>query len=339
MTSKRPMDRVPSVLALFLAVSCLAICGPQAAFCQSPPAVCPALVPAHPEKGARRYVLDRVEGQAVLASASKEMNLARLPGLCIALFEEKGERQAAAGATDEQGAFALTGVAPGRYTLVAARKGLRGIALPVELTAGAGKAGLLLRLRPEEDPGKSTASPVSDLGLRRELLQRLEQDQAIRQEWTKSGVDHPDPKVGERMAAIDAQDTARVKEIVKAHHGWPGPDLVGVDGTEAAFLLVQHADADPAFQKEMLPLVEKAVRAGDLRGSEYALLTDRVLVAEGKPQIYGTQMIVQGKALVPRPIADEAHLDKRRAEMGMEPFAEYLKELKDFYFPPEKDKP
>jgi hypothetical protein len=135
------------------------------------------------------------------------------------------------------------------------------------------------------------------------------------------------------MATIDAHDMARMREIVK-QHGWPVPGLVGVDGTEAAFLLVQHAEH--SFQEEMLPLVEKAYRAGELRGQNYALLKDRVLVGEGKPQIYGTQMKIKGKEIIPDPIEDEANLDKRRAEMGMEPFAEYLKDLKELYFPPEK---
>jgi hypothetical protein len=266
------------------------------------------------------------------------MDTGNLSGVCIALFEEKGQRQAAAVATDDRGAFVLTGVAPGRYTLIAARQEFRGLALPVELTTGSGKTGLLLRLRQEGDKEKSRATLITDLGLRRELLQRIEQDQAIRQEMVKSGWDHPDPKVAERMAAIDADNTARMREIVKAHGGgWPGPDLVGVDGTEAAFFLVQHAV--PSFQKEMLPLVEKAYRTGSLRGSEYALLKDRVLVAEGKPQIYGTQVNFKDKEPIPNPIEDEAHLDKRRAEVGLPPFAEYLKFLKDMYFPPDKDKP
>jgi len=339
MLPKRTINLLVCSLFVCLGLSAYAVIGPEAAISQPPDAACSSLVPSKPEKGARRFILDHVEGQAVLASASREMNSASLVGVCIALFEEKGQRQAAAVVTNDQGAFVLTGVAPGRYTLNAARKGLRGIALPVELTTGSGKSGLLLRLPQEGDKEKSGATLVTDLDLRRELLQRLEQDQAIRQEMTRNGWDHPDPKIVERMAAIDASDTARMREIVKTHGGWPGPDLVSVDGTEAALLLVQHADADHSFQKEMLPLVKKAYRAGSLRGQEYALLQDRVLVAEGKPQIYGTQVTFEDKKPVPKPIEDEAHLDKRRAEMGLPPFAEYLKFLKDMYFPPAKDKP
>jgi hypothetical protein len=48
------------------------------------------------------------------------------------------------------------------------------------------------------------------------------------------------------MLAIDSENTARMKEIVK-QYGRPGPEFVGQDGTEAAVLLVQHSDH--AFQK------------------------------------------------------------------------------------------
>jgi hypothetical protein len=176
----------------------------------------------------------------------------------------------------------------------------------------------------------SAANPT----LRQELLQRLEQDQAIRNELVRKGVEHLDDSVWARMKAIDAANTERMRAIVR-QYGWPGPKLVGQDGTEAAFLLVQHADL--AFQKEMLPLVKKSYKSGELSGQSYALLLDRVLVGEGKPQVYGTQAKLKGQEFVPDPIADEANVDKRRAKVGLPPMSEYLKILKQVYLQ-EKDK-
>jgi Family of unknown function (DUF6624) len=183
---------------------------------------------------------------------------------------------------------------------------------------------------------KSVANPA----LRQELLQRVEQDQAIRNELIEKGIDHPDKSVLERMKTIDAANTERMRAIV-GQYGWPGPELVGQDGTEAAFLLVQHAEL--AFQKEMLPLVEKVYKSGKLSGQSYALLIDRVLVGEGKPQIYGTQAKRieewKGREPVLEPIEDEANVDKRRAEVGLFPLSEYRELLKRLYFPQEKRKP
>src|SRR5690349_7489401 len=98
----------------------------------------------------------------------------------------------------------------------------------------------------------------ADLALRQELLDRVKQDQAIRNELISKGIKSPDAALLARMQTIDSENTAWMKEIIK-QHGWPGPELVGEDGTEAAFLLVQHADHE--FQKQALPLVQKAYRA------------------------------------------------------------------------------
>lgn len=176
--------------------------------------------------------------------------------------------------------------------------------------------------------------------LRLELLKREEEDQTIRNELIKKGVGQPDKSILARMNEIDAANTERMKAIVR-QHGWPSPELVGSDGVHAAFLLVQHAE--PAFQKEMLPLVEKAYKSGGLSGQSYALLVDRVLVREGKPQVYGTQAKPfeewkKGEAAA-MPIEDEANVDKRRVEVGLPPLSEYLKMMKQVYFPQSKGKP
>jgi Family of unknown function (DUF6624) len=60
-----------------------------------------------------------------------------------------------------------------------------------------------------------------------------------------------------------------------------------------------------------------------------ALLQDRVLVGEGKPQIYGTQLrwsATPGPPVLDS-IADEACVDVRRAAVGLDPLAVYLKML------------
>lgn len=71
----------------------------------------------------------------------------------------------------------------------------------------------------------------------------------------------------------------------------------------------------------MLPLVQDAHHAGKTDGANYAFLLDDIRVAEGKPQVYGTRS-KQGSG--PYPIEDEANVDKRRAEVGLEPLADQL---------------
>jgi hypothetical protein len=182
--------------------------------------------------------------------------------------------------------------------------------------------------------------PVKEPALRRELLKRVEEDQAVRNKLISKGIEHPDKDILALMQAIDVANARRMKSIVR-RYGWPGAELVGRDGEDAAFLLVQHADL--ALQKEMLPFVEKSYRSGGLSGQSYALLLDRVRVGEGKPQVYGTQAkrIEEWKGQEPvlQPIEDESNVDKRRAEVGLPPLSEYRELLKRIYFPQSQGKP
>lgn len=76
---------------------------------------------------------------------------------------------------------------------------------------------------------------------------------------------------------------------------------------------------------------------------KYFPVLDRVLVGDGEPQIYGTQAkpfaerVHQEPAL--SPIKDELSVDIKRKSVGLPPLPEYLKTLKQMYFPAEKSSP
>lgn len=109
--------------------------------------------------------------------------------------------------------------------------------------------------------------------------------------------------------------------------GRPTREAIDSDGVEAVFLLVQHADRDPAFQAAILPLLDSANRKGEIDGQSLALLTDRVAKAQGRPQVFGTQTTAYGRDLVIDPIADSEAVDTRRAELGVPPLAVYKQML------------
>lgn len=132
--------------------------------------------------------------------------------------------------------------------------------------------------------------------------------------------DLKDPVVWQEIAVVDARNLTRFKQIVAAY-GFPDATQVGSDGFGAAWLLVQHADRDPAFQQEMLELM---IERNLIEGEQLAMLTDRVLRAQGKPQRYGSQFTEEAGRQVPQPIEEPVErLDERRAAMGMMPFADY----------------
>ena len=115
-----------------------------------------------------------------------------------------------------------------------------------------------------------------------------------------------------------------MKEFVDAY-GWPTVDMVASDGTRAAWLLVQHADHDVAFQRQCLDHMKKLVDSKQVYASDVAYLTDRVKVNEGKPQVYGTQFHMVENELVPRRMIDPSNVDKRRASMGLGTLEDYRK--------------
>jgi hypothetical protein len=157
---------------------------------------------------------------------------------------------------------------------------------------------------------------------RQQLADRGRADQAVREGFGGGGV--IDSAQAALMARTDSSNTAWLKDYV-AQWGWPTAQQVGRDGVEAAFLIVQHAVHDTAFMRAMLQPIEQAYRRGDLEDGAVALLTDRVEVKAGRPQIYGTQLSLREGRWVLDPIADSAAVDARRQRLGLPPLAEYLR--------------
>ncbi|MDT0322092.1 DUF6624 domain-containing protein [Streptomyces millisiae] len=173
---------------------------------------------------------------------------------------------------------------------------------------------------------KTTGGAADDLDssaeLAAELLRRRDEDQHVRGLLPDTG---PWPSdVLERMRRIDADNTAFLKRVIAAH-GWPGLSLVGRHAANAAWLIAQHSDADPEFQRHARDLIAEAVAKGEAPRRHLAYITDRCLVHEGQPQLYGTQYFDNGDGagVRPRPIADLDRLDQRRAEAGLSPYAEH----------------
>ncbi|MEN5289190.1 DUF6624 domain-containing protein [Stenotrophomonas lactitubi] len=112
--------------------------------------------------------------------------------------------------------------------------------------------------------GASGGTPT-DPELRGELLGMKDADQAVR--------DLPLTTEGEErvLSAVDGVHTARLKAIVAAH-GWPTVAQVGQDGAAAAWLLAQHADKDPAFQRSVAEAMEPLVATGRVRAFSYVYL-------------------------------------------------------------------
>lgn len=173
-----------------------------------------------------------------------------------------------------------------------------------------------------------------DDALKAELLRRVAADQAVRDRLVaamQAGT-APDTGLFMELRTTDSSNALWLQEAV-ARHGWPDRDVVGADGARAAFLLVQHADHDTAFQAAMLPALDAAFRRGQAEGQSVALLTDRLAVARHEPQVFGSQTTITDGRITFTPIADSAGVDARRARMGLPPLIEYRRVLDSVYGP------
>lgn len=130
----------------------------------------------------------------------------------------------------------------------------------------------------------------------------------------------------------------RVKEIFD-HYGFVGFDLAGEKGSSDFWLIVQHSDHNPSFQLKVLEEMKKEVEKGNADSRTFGLLVDRVKLNTGQPQIYGTQVSYNMEICqaYPRNLEDSINVNKRRAEIGLEPLEEYLNNMTQMNFEMNKE--
>ncbi|WP_223653783.1 DUF6624 domain-containing protein [Hymenobacter psoromatis] len=136
--------------------------------------------------------------------------------------------------------------------------------------------------------------------------------------------------VGRNLEDVEKRNFAShqplLEKIVK-QYGYPGFKQVGKKSSDNFWLLVQHADAYPEFQRQVLKLMRAEVKRKNANPIFYAYLTDRVAVNANQPEEYGTQVKYEGPGLgkaVPKSLRDPQNVNRRRAAIGMESLESYL---------------
>lgn len=166
--------------------------------------------------------------------------------------------------------------------------------------------------------------------LQKEIAAMFKEDQKWRKESDKimkgEKSAYSEAAIDKNWAKADALNQKKAKVIINKY-GFPGFDLVGEDGSNNFWAIVQHCDDDVKFQERVLFLLDKQVKRHNASASNYALLKDRVLINTSKKQLYGTQVRYNPatKTAKPLPIADSANVDVRRKAVGLSTLNEYLK--------------
>lgn len=155
--------------------------------------------------------------------------------------------------------------------------------------------------------------------LRDKLLQMMAADQEARKEgdWDK-------------VQKLDHEHSEFLSDLLRESN-WPRISEVGPDGAKAAWLLAQHADHNRDLQKAVLQALTKYLPEGEANAQDVALLYDRIAVAEGRSQRYGTQgRCVEDEGWQPNEIENPQELDLLREEKGLPPFESYSERMQQF---------
>jgi hypothetical protein len=162
--------------------------------------------------------------------------------------------------------------------------------------------------------------------LKTDLLAMAELDNRVRAELVSTGALFDGYNA--RMAEVHQQNAGKLERIID-EFGWPGASLVGDDGAEAAWLVLQHAIGNPELQRRCLPLLRAVVETEEIPAYQVACLEDRICVFEGRPQRDGTQFDWDESGMMsPHPLQDPARVDDHRQSVGLGPLSEKTAEMR-----------
>ncbi|MGP1993565.1 DUF6624 domain-containing protein [Zobellia laminariae] len=125
---------------------------------------------------------------------------------------------------------------------------------------------------------------------------------------------------------IDRENLIKVISIIEKC-GMPTLNDVTEKQMSAIWLVFQHSDN--FHRKKYFSLLKNSAENGDLQKSQIAYMEDRMLMYDGKPQIYGSQLreINHSGKLEIYNLQEPEYVDKRRAEVGLGPLGEFLSQM------------
>ena len=174
--------------------------------------------------------------------------------------------------------------------------------------------------------------------LRKELEEIYDVDQNIRKvDFDTIATREASIAYSKKMVAVDSANQSRVIPIIE-QHGWLPKSKIGDKAANAIFLVVQHSSLEKI--EKYLPQMEALAKQGEASATDAAKMRDRLLMFQGKKQIYGTQTASwvrpEGGQVV-WPIEDVENVNKRRREVGFTTTVEEnAKQLRAEYNPNEQ---
>ncbi len=136
----------------------------------------------------------------------------------------------------------------------------------------------------------------------------------------------------EFLGEIDSPNTETLEKILDTRGGrWFTISVFGTESAHQAWLIAQHADRKPDFQRRVLAAMQ-ALPKGEVDMKDLAFLTDRLAVKDGRPQEYGTQKecAEQRARLQNHEGTDLKVVDENRRRVGLSSLDESLREMEQY---------
>lgn len=162
-----------------------------------------------------------------------------------------------------------------------------------------------------------TASDCAGYGDALDAMSDADRALRGRQDYLAAPEDAVQARRGAQLSLVERANAARLEALV-AGCGWPLRSVHGARAVEAAWQVVKRFGGNLTLQKTVAPHLERAVAAGEAPGAALAQLQDRIAVAEGRLQPYGTQMRQRDACRwVPQAMEDRALVEERRKALGL----------------------
>ncbi|HSA55825.1 MAG TPA: DUF6624 domain-containing protein [Gemmatimonadaceae bacterium] len=153
--------------------------------------------------------------------------------------------------------------------------------------------------------------------LRQVLLRLGQRDQAVRADYGTRVGDTAFTRELLRQDSILSDSLSRILD----RFGLPTRAMVGSRGADAAMRIAQHS---ATLQPRVFALAQ-ALPPASISPEALALLEDRVLVGQGRPQRFGSQFTAGSDGVFRfAPVDDPGGLEQRRAAAGLPPLALYV---------------
>ncbi|MGJ8683574.1 MAG: DUF6624 domain-containing protein [Nonlabens sp.] len=125
-----------------------------------------------------------------------------------------------------------------------------------------------------------------------------------------------------KIAEIDESNLTIIEQVLEKC-GMPTKESAGELGHSAIWLVIQHASAEK--RKQYFPMLLEAAENGLLEPQDVALMQDRMLMDDGKPQLYGSQVMMNDDGTYELyELQEPERVDARRKKMGMGELNDYL---------------